>query len=432
MIFSALSRLNEFLWANVALVLIFSLGIYLSFRSRLFQFRCFRSIFSSFYTFIKDKNSGSGVHPIRVFFAAIGGCIGIGNVVGIATAVQLGGPGALFWTWIGAMAGMLIQYAEVYLGMRYRVKNGQNGYDGGPMFFLPHAYKIKCIAPIICLLLCIYGAEIFVFNVLTDTISVNLNLNKLIVVPALFAATVGVASRGLNRVGAVCGALIPLFILCYTAMGVWVLIQHASEIPSMLYQVIQGAFTPQAAVGGFAGCTLMTTISMGLSRGAYSGDIGVGFASVIHSESSTEKFKKQAGLAIAGIFIDTILICSLSIFIILITGHWKSGVDATLMVQQALDLYFPYMNVFMPIFLFLLGYTTLLSYFAVGTKCAKFIFPKWGPRIYFAYTSIILPIFAFVDVTQAFIIMSLCGFFLLFFNLLGIFILRREIEFGVE
>jgi AGCS family alanine or glycine:cation symporter len=430
--FPFLEEVNDFIWSHVAFLLIIGLGLNLTVRSSAFQIRRFPAILSSFISFFKEKTGGTGIHPLKTFFAAIGGCIGIGNIVGICTAVQIGGPGAIFWTWIGGLAGMLIQYAEVFLGLKYRVKNNEESYDGGPMYFLPVAYKNRWIAPVVSLLLCFYGVELFMFNVMADSIALNWDLDPYLVVFLLLVAVMAVASGGIKRVGEVCSALIPLFVLSYFVMGIYVLVQHASLLPQVFRSIFEGAFTAQAAKGGFAGSTLLLTLSMGLSRGAYSGDIGVGYTSVIYSESRTETPMRLSSLTIIGILLDTFLICTLSILLVLVTEVWHTGLDVTLMVQEALGLYFPYMHLFMPIFLFLLGYSTLLAYFVVGVKCAKFIHPTWGPKLYYLYACITLPLFAFVDASQAFLVMSLSGAFLLIFNLLGIFLLRKEVRFGLE
>jgi AGCS family alanine or glycine:cation symporter len=432
MTFHTLELINEFIWGYVAFILILGMGLYFSFRSRFFQVRRFGAILATFPSFLKEKQGGPGIHPIKVFFAAIGGCIGIGNVVGIVTAVQIGGPGALFWAWIGGLAGMLIQYSEVYLGMKHRVANKQGSYDGGPMYFLPRAFKGNWVAPVICFLLCIYGVEIFMFNVMTESLSTNWHINEYLVVAVLMVGILVVASGGINRVGEVCSALIPLFIILYVFMALWVIFQHSAELPSVFKSIFEGAFTPQAAKGGFLGSTVMLTISMGLSRGAYSGDIGVGYTSVIYAESGTKKIEKQSSMTIIGIFIDTFVICTLSILVVLATGYWHTGTDVSLMVQEALGMHFPYMHLFMPMFLFLLGFTTILAYFVVGAKCAKFISKKWGPILYYLYACVVLPVFAFVDATQAFVIMSLSGACLLILNLTGIFLLRKEIRFGLD
>ncbi|MBX9743584.1 MAG: amino acid carrier protein [Chlamydiales bacterium] len=434
-IFQLLEFINDFIWGYIAFICITGLGGYFSIRSRFFQIRCFPAICFSFGRFFKPASKGikkRGIHPLKTFFAAIGGCIGIGNVVGICTAIELGGPGAIFWTWVGGIAGMLLQYSEVFLGMRYRVKNASGSYDGGPMYFLPIAFKGKWVAYVAAFLLCVYGVEIFMFNIMADSIAVNWGQDPYLVVLILLIAVLVVALGGINRVGEVCSAIIPLFIALYLAMGFWMLLQHLGEIPDAFALIFEGAFTPQAAVGGFAGSTVMLTISMGLSRGAYSGDIGVGYTSVVYAESNTVHIKRQASMTILGVFLDTFVICTLSVLLVLISGHWKSGIDVSLMVQEALGLHFPFMQIFMPFFLFLLGYTTILTYFVVGVKCAKFISPRFGPVIYYLYAIISLPLFAFVNASEAFLIMSLSGALLLILNVTGIFLLRKEVEFGVD
>jgi AGCS family alanine or glycine:cation symporter len=431
-IFFYLEQLNEFIWAHIAFVLLTIIGLYFSVKSRFFQIRKFPAILLSFIKFFKEKTKGGGVTPLKAFFAAIGGCIGIGNIVGIATAIELGGPGALFWTWVGGLFGMVIQYAEVYLGMKYRVPNKEGNFDGGPMFFLPVAYKGRWVAPVVCFLLCIYGVEFFMFNVMTTSISINWGINEYWVVAILLIAILAVATGGIKLVGEVCSGIIPLFILLYLGMGFWILFQNMHQLPDVFRLILDGAFSPQAAIGGFAGSTVALTISMGLSRGAYSGDIGVGYTSIIYAESHTTNFGRQAALAIVGIFLDTFVICTMSVFLILTTGHWKDGIGSTNMVQAALGATFPYMHFFMPLFLFLLGFSTVLAYFVVGVKCAQFLSPKWGKLVYYIYAAIALPVFAFVDQTQAFLVMSLSGAFLLILNVCGMILLRKEVKFHLD
>jgi len=431
--FQTLETVNNFIWGHLSLVLILGLGLYFSIRSRFFQIRKLPRILYSFATFFKEKSTNErGIHPLKAFFAVIGGCIGIGNVVGICTAVQIGGPGALFWTWVGGFCGMLIQYAEVYLGMKYRIKNQEHTYDGGPMFYLPIAYKTKWVASFAAILLCLYGIEIFMFNVMADSIAFNWHVDQRVVIGILLIAILVVALGGINRVGEVCGALIPAFVILYCAMSLWVLISHFEEIPRVIQEIFQGAFTKQAATGGFAGSTLGLTISMGLSRGAYSGDIGIGYASIIYAESQGQRIQRLSSLTIIGILLDTFIICTLTIFVVLVTDIWKSGIDVSLMAQEALALHFPYMSFFMPFFLFLLGYTTILAYFVVGVKCAKFLSPKWGPLFYYLAAGIALPLFALTQANNAFTIMSFVGGLLLLLNLYGMFRLRKEIKFGIS
>lgn len=432
-VFTVLEQLNNLIWSHLAFILIVGVGGYFSIRSRFFQIRRIGGIFRSFFSFFKEKSTDQrGIHPLKAFFAAIGGCIGIGNVVGIVTAVEIGGPGAILWTWVAGLCGMLIQYSEVYLGLKYRVKNATHNYDGGPMYFLPVAYKAKWIAPVVSLLICIYGVELFMFNVMADSMAVNWGIDLHWIVAFLLMATIAVALGGIKRVGEVCGAIIPFFILVYFGMCLWILILYAANLPLVFQEIVKGAFTAQAAQGAFAGSTVALTISMGLSRGAYSGDLAIGYTSIIYAESRSKQMQRLSSLTVIGIFLDTFVICTMSVLVVLATGYWKSGIDVSLMVQESLALYFPYMNYFMPFFIFLLGYTTILAYFVVGVKCAKFLYPKWGPLLYYIYACISLPLFAFTKASNAFVIMSLAGAFLLLFNLYGMFRLRNEIKFGLD
>jgi alanine or glycine:cation symporter, AGCS family len=383
-----------------------------------------------FFSHILEKeNKKKGIHPLKVFFAAIGGCIGIGNIVAICTAVQIGGPGAIFWVWVGGFFGMLIQYSEVFLGLKHRVKKSIETYEGGPMYYLPIGYKWQGISIVFCILLCIYATDIYMFNVVAKSISENWNVPYILMVFILLILVFIAVSGGIRRVGEICGIIIPLFIVFYVAMVLWILYKNAAFIPSILKEIFVSAFTSKAALGGFTGSSILLTIGMGLSRGAYSGDIGVGYTSILYSAAESKNIEKVSSLAIFGVFLDTFVICTMSIFLILIEQIWFEPIDASMLVQLALSRYFPYMQIFMPLLLFLLGYTTIIAYFVVGIKSAEYIFPKYGKAIYYAYAFLLFPIFSYVPTSQAFVAISLAGGFLLLINLLGIFFLRKKVSF---
>lgn len=433
MLFQYLELINDFIWGHINFLIIIGLGLYFSWRSRFFQLRKFSKIVSTFIQFSKQGHtSDRGMHPLKAFYAAIGGCIGIGNVVGICTAVQIGGPGAVFWTWIAGFLGMLLKYSEVYLGILHRVPNRSGSYDGGPMYFLKKAFNVKWIPALVCILLCIYGVEVYMFTVIIDSISLNWHMNKYILVCILLVLSFFAVAGGIKRVGDICAKIIPLFLILYAGMSLWVIFMNFEKIPEVFALVFKAAFTPQAAIGAFAGSSIMLTIAMGMSRGCYAADIGIGYASVIHSESSTTEPAKQASLAIFGIFLDSFVVCTLSLLVVLITDVWKSPMSSSLMVQEALGNYFPHMNLFMPFFLFLLGYSTIIAYFSVGTKSAEYLSSKFGKKIYYLYALIAFILFSFVDPSHALIVMSLAGAMLLMINLSGIFKLRNEIQFRFE
>ncbi len=433
-VFEIFSEIDTIFWGYIAFVLIMLLGLFLTIKTRFFQIRALPSIVSTFFHFLlQPSKETKGTHPLKVFFASVGGMIGIGNIVGIVTAVQIGGPGALLWVWIAGIVGMLIKYSEIFLGLKYRVPNSRGGYDGGPMYFLRHAFNNRWVPVVICVLLCIYGVEIYQFSVVTHSLSTNWNINRYIVMAVFLALVLYAGIGGVARVGKICTWVMPGFILCYIFMSMWVIGHHLEFLPGILGSVVKTAFTGHAAVGGFAGSSLVLAVQHGISRAAYSADIGIGYDSIIQSESKTIYPQRQARLAMLGVCIDNV-ICTLSMLIVLTTGIWQSvdPIHASALIQTALSQYFPYMDLFMPFFLFILGYTTVIAYFCVGMKCARFLLPKHGLKIYFVYAIAAFVLFSFLDQTKALLIMSLSGSMLLMINLLGIFKLRREIVFKTE
>ncbi len=425
---------ENMIWTYFGLPIVLLLGVVLSVQSRFAQVRHLPSAIKTFLSmFRSNEQSAHGIHPLKAFFAGIGGSVGVGNVVGVCTAVQIGGPGALLWIWLTAVAGAIVKYSEVYLGMQYRVPNEKTGgYNGGPMYFLQKAFKQQWILNLVAALLCLYGVEIFQFSVITKSVSTNFDLNHYAVVGAALLLILLAASGGVKRVGSISGALIPVFVFCYVGMGLWVLISHIGEVPGIFYTVFSSAFNGHAAVGGFIGSTILTTASQGIRRGCYTADIGIGYAAVIHSETNVTIPEKQASLVIFEIFIDTFFVCTTSVLLILTTGVWQESLDGAMLVQEALGQHFPYMEYFIPLFLFLVGYATINAYFCVGLKCAQYLMPKLGLAYYYTYAVIILIACAFIDTRIAQSIMASAGGLLLVVNGIGIFMLRREISFDLS
>lgn len=431
-LFSFLDWIDDSLWIYVGFPVIMSLGLFLTFHSRFAQIKSFPYAVKIFFGYAAHSPTGHlGVHPLKAFFACMSGCVGISNLVAICTAIQIGGPGALFWVWITALIGMIVKYSEVYLGILYRVKNTHEGYDGGPMYFLQRVFKRMSIPMLVAFLLCIYGVEVYQFNILSKSITINYNLDPYVVTGILVVLVIYAGSGGVNRVGQITATVIPFFIVLYVLMGSWVLLHNLSILPSVFKEIFHSAFTGHAATGGFIGSSILVTVSQGIRRGCYTSDIGIGYASVIHSETSTRLPEKQASLTFFDIFLDSYVMCTMSVMLILVTGVWKEPIHESLLVQTALGFYFPYMHLFMPFFLMLLGYSTIISYFCVGMKCAEFLSPRLGKALFIIYSIIALGIFAFHDSTHALTLMSLTQVFLVVINSYGLFRLRREISYNV-
>lgn len=430
--FHFLTNIESFFWSNIAFALIIGIGIYFTFRVRFFQIRSLPTFCKIFYEFLRPSSpKKAGVHPIKIFFASMGGMIGIGNIIGIVTALQIGGPGALFWVWIAALFGSIIKYSEIFLGLKYRIPNDRGGYDGGPIYFLKAAFKISWIPIVAAVLLCIYGVEVFQFTILAECLSQSWGLSKWIIAPSLLFLVLITAIGGIKRIAKICSLVMPLFLLTYILMGFWIIFQEFNVIPKLLGDVLHFAFHKHAAIGGFAGSSVLLTIQYGISKAAYSSDLGIGYDSIIQSESSTVHPEKQASLAIIGVFIDN-FICTVSILVVLLTGLWTAlpSIAIADLVKNSLSLYFPYMQIFMPAFLFITGYTTVIAYFCVGLKCARFLAPKYGERFYILYGCVAFIFFSFFDASIAFLVMSISGALLLIINLLGIIRLRDQVSFS--
>lgn len=433
LLISFLDFFDNFIWSYLGFPAIMVLGLILTIKSRFVQIVKFPVVVKTFLSFMKSSGEthGKGVHPLQAFFACIGGCVGVGNIVAICTAVQIGGPGALFWIWVTAIMGMIVKYAEVYLGVKFRVAT-KDGYSGGPQYFLQRVFKTMWVPNLVAVLLCIYGVEVYQFSVVAQSVSNNFSIDLPLIVGVLLFLVLFAGWGGVQRVGNISSWIIPLFVVIYVGMGLWVLLQNVYILGSVFANVFEYAFTPHGALGGFVGSTLLVTIAQGVKRGCYTGDVGIGYASVIHSETSVRSPEKQASLVIFEVFLDTFVICTTSVVLILTTGVWLVPMDAASLVQTALGQYFPYMNFFMPFFLFLLGYSTINAYFVVGLKCAEFLSPRFGKWVFNAYAILALIIFSFIDSTQAQAVMAVTGGLLLIINCYGIFKLRHEISFNLE
>ncbi|MCH1429734.1 MAG: amino acid carrier protein [Chlamydiales bacterium] len=436
-LFQILDSVNNILWSEyVSIPLILLLGIFFTIKSGFLQIRSFHRVIRNFTKyFFETESSGKGIHPLKVFFAAVGGCVGVGNIVGICEAVKFGGPGALFWIWVTGLLGMIIKYSEVFLGMKFRVENDEGGYDGGPMYYLKNAYSSnflkKWVPRVVCIFLCIYGVEIYLFSVISTTIVDNWGINRELVVTGLLIIVMLTVKGGMQRVGNVCGTIIPIFILIFSGMSLWVIFQNIGMLPEVFSEVLSSAFTGHAAVGGFAGATIAQTVSWGIKRSCYSGDVGIGYTSVVHTESKEQDPRKQASLAIFGIFLDTFVVCTLSVVVVLFTQVWKEPIEATFFVQKSLEMYFYGVKYFWPFFIFILGYSTIITFFAMGMKSADFLLGHKGRTAYYYLAGVMFVVFAFFDSSKALLVMEVSGGCLLLINLTGFYLLRKEIVFKV-
>lgn len=433
-IFIFLDYVDEFFWFYVGVPALLCIGLYLSIKSRFFQVRQFPLIFKIFKSFATQKNDSSrrGVAPINAFFASVGGAIGVGNLVSVCASIQIGGPGAVFWMWVAALFGMLVKYSEIYLGVKFRIQNNENSYTGGPMIFLRHVPGGTFLASFSAVLMCLYGVEIYIFRVVTYSLCEGWHWSPYLVIPALLFLVIWVGRGGVTMVGRICSVVVPFFLAAYLGMGFWVLFQNISAIPAIFCSIFTHAFTPHAAIGAFVGTSLMMTVSHGVRRACYTSDIGVGYASVMHAESRESIPARQASLGVIDVFLDSFVVCSMSMLLVLVSGMWYENIDPVFMICQTLAVYFPFVTFFWPLFIFLLGYTTIIAFYAAGRRAATLLSPKYGSMIYAIFTLCMLSIFSlFGTQGQCLAMMSLVGVLLLVCNLYGLLFLKDEIKFDV-
>lgn len=433
--FTVLQFFDHITWTYIAVPAIISFGLLLSYKASWFQIIKFPKIFSIFINFLKigDSETVRGIRPLNAFFAAIGGCMGISNIISVCTAVQIGGPGALFWIWVAAFLGMIVKYGEIYLGVKYRVAGADNTYNGGPMYYLKAVDPSGWLSTVFCIAMCVYGAEIYMFRVMTQTIATGWSISPLIVIPMLLCAIIWAGQHGIDQVGKISSVLIPLFLCGFTCISFVIFFNNFEKLIEILGLIFKHAFTPHAAVGAFAGSSVLLTMTQGMKRACYTGDIGIGYASIIHAESEESVPQRQAILGLFGIFIDTILVCSLTLLLILVTGLWDQPISENIIIATALSKYIPHIKIVWPLLVFLLGYSSLIAFFVVGKKSASYLWPQYGTKIYTVYAITAFLVFSFIG-TEAHIltIMSCTGGLLLLINMYGIFKLRNEISFSLK
>lgn len=432
----ALGIVEEFFWSYIGAPGLIGLGIYFTFKSGFFQIRQIHKIINIFKQFARKKYNdpqARGVAPLQAFFASIGGAIGTGNLVSVGVTLQLGGPGAVFWLWFAGLMGMLVKYGEIFLGVKYRVQNNENSYTGGPVTYLKHTPYGFFWSGLVAVLMCLYGTEIYIFRVVSYTLTEGWNLNQYFVIFTLLFLVIGIGQGGVRLVGKVCSKIIPLFLVVYIGMGSFVLIKNFTMIPSILALIFKHAFTPHAAIGAFAGNTVGLAITHGVRRACYVGDIGVGYAATMHAETQESVPARQAAFGIIDVFLDVFIVCTMSMMIILVSGVWYQDVDHAFMVSTALGKYFSFVPMVWPLFIFLLGYTTLIAFFAAGRRAATVIFPKYGARLYELFAASSLLIFSFLGTdTQCLSVMSIVGSMLLACNLYGLFMLKDSVVFDLS
>lgn len=384
-------KINAIVWGPPLLILILGVGIFLTIGIKFLQFTRLRKLFKEIFS--KPKGEGD-ISPFAALNVALGGTVGVGNIAGVATAIALGGPGAVFWMWISGILGMAIKFSEVVLGVNFRVREENGPMLGGPMMYIkrgmPKAFHF------LAYFFAIFGAlAAFGIGNMTQSNSVaygalEFGIPRYITGGFLIIAVGLVTIGGIKRIANVAMVCVPFMCGLYLVGAIVIIISHISDIPAGIILIFKKAFSPQAAVGGFAGATVLRTIKYGIARGVFSNEAGLGSAPMAHATARTDHPARQGLWGIFEVFVDTIIMCTATALVIILTGVWKTGQTGALLTMSAFSktfgesIGFPLVVICMA----LTAYDTNLAWCFYGESCSAFLL---GHRARVVYRFIWLP-----------------------------------------
>ncbi|KAB3533260.1 sodium:alanine symporter family protein [Alkaliphilus serpentinus] len=373
--------INSYVWGPPMLVLLVGTGIYYSFRTNFLQVRRFGFTMKETLMKIFEKPEASeegDITPFQALSTALAATIGTGNIAGVATAIALGGPGAIFWMWVSAFFGMLTKFAEVVLAIQYREKNKEGSFVGGPMYYIEKGLGMKWLAVLFSIFggIAAFGIGNMVqSNSVAAALETTFKIDPLITGIVLAVAAGLVILGGLKRIASVTERLVPIMAVFYIIGALVILLLNISGIPNAFALIFKHAFTPAAAGGGFAGATIMMAMRYGVARGVFSNEAGLGSAPIAHAAAKTDHPVRQGLWGIFEVFADTIVICTLTALTILSTGVWNSGVTGAALTTKAFSTGLPgtWGGIIVSIGILLFAFSTILSWAYYGEKCAEYL-----------------------------------------------------------
>lgn len=378
----AIDTINGLVWGPIMLTLLLGTGIFLTIGLRGMTIT---RIPYAFKQLLKGrKGSGEGeISPFNALMTALSSTVGTGNIAGVATAIGIGGPGALFWMWCTALVGMATKYAEAVLAVNYRETDASGKKVGGPMYYIKNGLgnRWKPLAFLFALFGALAGfglANTVQSNTVSQVLFNNFQIPTVAsgLVMAFLVALVLLG--GIQRIAQVAGKLVPLMTVIYLVSTLLILLLNLSEIPSALVFIVDSAFNGTAATGGFAGATVMLALRMGVSRGIFSNESGLGSAPIAHAAAETNSPVRQGTIAMLGTFIDTLIICTMTGLVLVVTDVWNSELQGAAMTLQVFDSSLPFGGDILSLCIALFAFTTMLGWSYYGERCAQFLL---GPKV---------------------------------------------------
>lgn len=403
------TAVNNFIWGVPAMICIFGVGLYLSLRTRFLQIRKFPyAIRTTIGRMFRKKDASDGaITPFQAVCTALAATVGTGNIAGVAGAIAIGGPGAVFWMWISALLGMCTKFAEVTLAVFYREKNANGELVGGPMYYIKNGLgkKWHFLAYLFAAfgVLTVFGtgnatqvntittainSALMNYHVISEK-SVSLsNLIQGIIIAALVAL---ILLGGVKRIAQVTEKLVPFMALFYIILALGVILLKINTIPSVFVSIFKGAFRPSAVTGGIVGSMIMS-VKKGVSRGIFSNEAGLGTGSIAHACADTRKPVKQGMFGIFEVFTDTIVICTLTALVILCSGTsiaYGQAAGAELTISGFTATYGNWVSLFTALAMCCFAFSTILGWGLYGARCIEFLFSEKITKYFMAAYSLV-------------------------------------------
>jgi AGCS family alanine or glycine:cation symporter len=379
-----MNSLNGFVWGPAMLVLILGTGLYL--QLRLFGMPI-RRIGAGLRMVWRGRDVDPGhpgeVSPFAALMTCLAATIGVGNIAGVATAIALGGPGAVFWMWMTALVGMATKYAEVVLAVHYRERDAQGRYVGGPMYAIrnglgPRWAWLGAVFAVFGGLAGFGIGNMVQANSIADALHHSFGVSHALTGIVLLVLTAAVILGGLKRIAAIANWLVPFMAIAYVLASLVVLVVHAANVPAAFVTIVTNAFTPTAAVGGFAGAAVMAGIRYGVARGIFSNEAGLGTAGIAQAAGMSASPVRSGLIGMMGTFFDTIVVCSMTGLAIVASGAWTSGKTGAALTQLAFQSAMPGIgDEVVAIALAIFALTTIFGWSFYGERCWNYLV---GPR----------------------------------------------------
>ena len=381
-----IGKVGALAWGPPMLILLVGTGFYLTISLRGLQFRrLWYSLWLALVRRKEDTDQPGDITHFQALMTALSATVGTGNIAGVATAIAAGGPGALFWMWVTGLVGMATKYSEAVLAVKYRVTDEKGEMCGGPMYYITNGLGWKWLGTLFAVFASIaaFGIGNMVqSNSVADAVHATFSIPFYATGIILMIFTALVVLGGIRSIGRITGVVVPVMIVFYVGGCLLILMFNISGISSALALVVEQAFTPTAASGGFAGATVMLAIRMGVARGVFSNESGLGSAPIAAAAAQTKHPVIQALVSMTQTFIDTIVICTMTGLVLILTGAWDSGKTGAELTSYAFDLGIPGGEYIVTIGLILFAYSTILGWCYYGEKSIEYLFGEMGVMPY--------------------------------------------------